>query len=158
MYKYIVPIILACSIGFTECKPKSESSEVNSDQPKRFELLPSSKTGITFFNDMRGDWDFNMINFLNSNNGGGVAIGDINNDGLPDVYFSSVRGSNKLYLNKGGLKFEDITEKAGVAAKTGFKTGITMADVNGDGFLDIYVCRTNRDSVNQVGNTLYINN
>lgn len=160
MYKYSFPLLFIAILILTNCKKKtdSETSETVIKGPQRFELLSSEKTGINFTNDLKEDWDINIINYLNMYNGGGVAIGDINNDGLPDVYMSSSRGSNKLYLNKGGLKFEDITEKAGVAADTGFKTGITMADVNGDGFLDIFVCRTSNKNTDLLGNILYINN
>ncbi len=158
MHKIIVPLIIFLLIDFTNCKSNSDHKESKVEGPKRFELLPSSKTGIDFSNDDKEDYDVNILNFEYLYNGGGVAIGDINGDGLPDIYFSSTRGSNKLYLNKGGLKFEDITDKAGVAASLGFKTGVTMADVNGDGFLDIYVCRTNKDSLKLLGNILFINN
>jgi hypothetical protein len=123
----------------------------------RFELLDPSRTGITFSNTLPEDTTFNILNYLYYYNGGGVAVGDINNDGLPDLYFSSNRGSNRLYLNKGNYQFEDITERAGVADSVGWKTGVTMADVNGDGYVDIYV-----SGVSYLGmhgrNVLYINN
>src|SRR5438445_6818712 len=89
--------------------------------------------------------------------GGGVAVGDINNDGLPDLYFTSNVGPNRLYLNKGDYRFEDVTDRAGVADSDGWKTGVTMADVNGDGFVDIYVSSV--DFLTMHGhNVLYINN
>ena len=87
-----------------------------------------------------------------------MAIGDLNNDGLPDIYFSGTFVSNKLYVNKGDMKFDDITDQAGVAAKNGFKTGVTMADVNNDGWLDIFVCRTSKSDNGQKDNLLFINN
>jgi hypothetical protein len=122
-----------------------------------FEQLDASRTGITFVNRLRDDTAFNILNYLYYYNGGGVAVGDINNDGLPDLYFTSNLGSNRLYLNKGNYRFEDITERAGVADSVGWKTGVTMADVNGDGYVDIYV-----SGVSYLGvhgrNVLYINN
>ena len=96
-----------------------------------FELLSPSVSGITFVNRLSEDTNFNSINYLYYYNGGGVAVGDINNDGLPDLYFTSNTGTNHLYLNKGNYRFEDITERAGVADSLGWKTGVTMADVNG---------------------------
>src|SRR5436309_15574253 len=99
-----------------------------------FELLPPSTTGVTFMNAVpEQDTALNIINFLNYYNGGGVAVGDVDGDGLPDLYFTSNLGPNRLYRNKGNYQFEDITERAGVADPEGWKTGVTMADVNGDG-------------------------
>ncbi|MEN8116044.1 MAG: VCBS repeat-containing protein [Bacteroidota bacterium] len=122
-----------------------------------FTLLPSSKTNINFVNQLTETEEFNIIQYLYFNNGAGVAAGDINNDGLVDLYFTSNQQSNKLFLNKGNLKFEDITEKAGTAGKGDWTTGVTMADVNGDGFLDIYVCQV-ADYKNLKGkNQLFIN-
>jgi len=123
-----------------------------------FSLVPSAHSSITFANTLTEDEDFNIIEYLYYYNGGGVAIGDINQDGLPDIYFSGNQGSNKLYLNKGDFKFEDITLKAGVEGQGNWKTGVTMADVNADGLLDIYLCGVGRykqfDGINQ----LFINN
>ena len=122
-----------------------------------FTLLPSKQTGIKFSNDVTYTEEFNPYTFRNFFNGSGVGIGDINNDGLPDIFFCSNQQSNKLYLNKGGLKFEDITEKAGVISDGIWSTGVTMADVNGDGWLDIYVCRMHALLGFKGGNLLYIN-
>ena len=125
---------------------------------KTFQLVAPSASGVTFSNTIKEDYTHNILSFEYLYNGGGVTVGDINNDGLPDLYFSGTLVSNKLYLNKGNLKFEDITDKAGVGATDGFKTGVTMADVNNDGALDIFVCRTSRSDDGKKDNLLYINN
>lgn len=125
---------------------------------KLFTRLAASQTGIHFRNDVTYTESFNIYTFRNFYNGGGVAIGDINNDGLPDLFFCSNQHSNKLYLNKGNFRFEDITEKAGVSSAGIWSTGVTFADVNGDGWLDIYVCKSGDLSGQQRGNELFINN
>ncbi len=125
---------------------------------KLFELLDSSSTGINFKNQLRYDEKFNVYTYRNFYNGGGVSIGDINNDGLVDIYFTANMTSNKLYLNKGNFQFEDITDKAGVGGKMGWSTGVTMADVNGDGWLDIYVCNSGDIEGDKKENELFINN
>ena len=112
----------------------------NSKQKPLFEQLSAKQTGIDFVNKNQDTDTLNILDYLYYYNGAGVAVGDINNDGLPDIYLVSNTGENKLYLNKGNFQFEDITEKAGVKADADWKTGVTMADVNGDGWLDIYVC------------------
>ena len=123
-----------------------------------FSLLNARHTGVTFENIIRDTDSLNILDYLYLYNGGGVGIGDINNDGLADIYFTSNQGSNKLYLNKGNLKFEDITTTAGVAGNGNWKTGVTIADVNGDGLLDIYVSAVGGYK-NFVGrNQLFINN
>ncbi len=121
--------------------------------------LPSSQTGIDFTNRLEENKDLNILSYIYYYNGGGVAVGDINNDGLPDIYFcANTNGGNKLYLNKGNFKFEDITAKAGVAGSSDWCTGVTMADVNGDGYLDIYVCAV-ANMHHLIGhNELFINN
>ena len=123
-----------------------------------FDNPSPNKTGIDFTNTIEETEDLNILDYLYFYNGGGLAIGDINNDQLPDIYFSGNQVKNKLYLNKGNLKFEDITEKAGVAGESDWNTGTVMADVNGDGLLDIYVCAV--VGINGFGgyNELYINN
>ncbi len=118
----------------------------------------SEETGITFSNDLSPTEDLNILDYLYFYNGGGVAVGDINNDSLPDIFFSGNQVKNKLYLNKGDLKFEDITEKAGVAGSSDWNTGAIMGDVNGDGFLDIYVCAVVGLKGLDGHNELFINN
>jgi len=126
-------------------------------EPPLFELLSPKETGVTFANTLPEDTAFNILNYLYYYNGAGVAVGDVDNDGLPDLYFSSNLGRNALYLNKGNFKFQDVTQRAGVAGPEGWKTGVTMADINGDGRVDIYVA-----AVSYLGmhghNVLYMNN
>lgn len=124
-----------------------------------FTSLSSSKTNIKFENNLEKRKAFGILYYLYYYNGGGVAIGDINNDGLPDIYFTAnSKGHNKLYLNKGNFEFEDITDKAAVAGSADWCTGATMADVNGDGLLDIYVCAVQGEHNLHGRNELFINN
>ena len=105
-----------------------------------FRRLSPNQTGIDFTNTLSETDELNILDYLYFYNGGGVAIGDINNDGLPDIYLSANQTENKLFINKGDLKFEDITEKSGVGGRSSWNTASVMGDVNGDGLLDIYVC------------------
>jgi enediyne biosynthesis protein E4 len=125
------------------------------DTPTLFEDLPTSVTGIDFQNTLTNSEEFNIFNYRNFYNGGGVAIGDINNDNLPDLYVIANQGPNKLYLNQGDFKFKDITDQAGVAGTKSWSTGATFADVNGDGLLDLYVCNAGRSA--ERSNELFIN-
>lgn len=122
-----------------------------------FQLLPASATGIHFKNTVTDTDQLNIFNYHNFYNGGGVAIGDINNDGLADVFFTANQLGNKLYLNKGNWKFEDITARAAVGGAKPWRTGVTMADVNADGWLDIYVSNAGLISGNNTANELFIN-
>ncbi len=127
------------------------------DEPTLFQLLPAEKTGISFSNNLTYQDDFNPYIFKNFFNGGGVAIGDLNQDGLADVFFCGNMVDNKLYLNKGDFQFEDITEKAGVASTNVWSSGVSFADVNGDGWLDIYVCKSGKPDGELRHNELFIN-
>lgn len=133
-----------------------------------FRKLPAEETHVNFSNTITDDKDFNVFNYRNFYNGGGVAIGDVNNDGLSDVLLIANMGDNKLYLNRTatskagseqpGIQFEDVTAKAGVAGKRAWSTGATFADVNGDGRLDIYICNAGNRDGDDRANELFINN
>src|SRR5579872_1618233 len=142
-------VSLLFGFGFYSCKSKTTL----------FETVSASHSNIHFTNTLEKHKAFGILYFLYYYNGGGVSIGDINNDGLPDIYFTANhKGGNKLYLNKGNFEFEDITEKAGVAGTSDWCTGSTMADVNGDGLLDIYVCAVQGEHGLKGHNELLINN
>ncbi len=141
--------LLALSAIFFSCRPAPEDT--------LFRDLTPDETGIDFTNQLKYSEDFNMIDYLYYYDGGGVAVGDINNDGLSDIYFVSNEGDNALYLNLGNMKFLDITVSAGVASPGAWKSGVTMADVNGDGLLDIYLCRLGDYKGITGHNELYIN-
>ncbi len=122
------------------------------------ELLSPEKTGLDFRNDVAESLDNNIFRFTNFYNGGGVAVGDINNDGLADIYLSANINTGKLYLNQGDFKFKDITEGSGLDTISGWKTGVTMVDINQDGFLDIYLCRSGQTRPKLRSNLLFVNN
>lgn len=122
------------------------------------ETLAPDQSGIHFQNTLTETEDNNILDYLYFYNGGGVAIGDINGDDLPDIYFSGNQVKNKLYINKGDLKFEDVTQTAGVGGNSDWNTGVAMADVNGDGLLDIYVCAVVGINGFNGHNELFINN
>ncbi|WP_242696459.1 VCBS repeat-containing protein [Longitalea luteola] len=126
-------------------------------EPALFQLMEN--TGIGFSNDVQQTKDFNILTFRNFYNGGGVAIGDVNNDGLADVFFTANMGGNRLYLNKGNWQFEDISVKAGFPDKEQWSTGTVMVDINHDGWLDIFVANSGHinDGVSRA-NQLFINN
>jgi len=148
----VTAFILLTTLFFSCNNNNSSSSSV-------FQELPSSETNVHFTNKLEKKEMFNILYYLYYYNGGGVATGDINNDGLPDIYFTaSSKANNKLYLNKGNFQFEDITANAGVAGSSDWCTGVTMVDVNGDNLLDIYVCASSQHHGLTGHNELYINN
>lgn len=130
---------------------------LQSQDYKLFETVPPKKSRVFFKNTITESQNYNALTHENMYNGGGVAVGDINNDGLDDIYFVSNMKYNKLYLNLGDMKFKDITQSAGVSGREGWKTGVTMVDINADGLLDIYVCYCDKSSVENRRNQLFIN-
>ena len=142
--------ILGLLFLFSACNTEKKTDTL-------FEKMESASTGISFINKVENTEDFNIFVYRNFYNGGGVAIGDINNDGLADVYLTSNMGENKLYLNKSDFHFEDITATAGVAGTKFWSTGVVLVDLNADGRLDIYVCHAGYAPGKMPTNELFIN-
>ncbi|MBS1507109.1 MAG: CRTAC1 family protein [Bacteroidetes bacterium] len=141
-------------IALWSCDSCSEPETRN----KQFSFLKEESTGIDFNNKLDYTEDFNMYTYRNFYNGAGVGIGDFNNDGLVDLYLCANMLSNKLYLNKGNFKFEDVTERSGVSASGSWSTGVSIADVNGDHWQDIYVCKSGKPGGPKRHNELFMNN
>ncbi|TMU55641.1 hypothetical protein FGG15_15865 [Flagellimonas algicola] len=156
--KYVTSytLILLSLIGLFSC---SKSNEKPSDKTiPLFTEISSSQSGIGFVNEIPENSAMNSMVYEYFYNGGGVAIGDVDNDGLADIYFTANLKENKLYKNLGDFKFEDITAKAKVKGSFGWTTGVTMADINADGWLDIYICKSGKGKAENRANLLYINN
>lgn len=128
-------------------------------KPMQFELLSPNHTKINFNNELRDTPEANIMLYSNFYGGGGVGIGDINKDGLQDIFFAGNQVADRLYLNKGNMVFEDITEKSGIIDNGGWSSGVLFGDINGDGFVDIYITRELYDEKPELRkNKLYINN
>ncbi|MEM6343748.1 MAG: CRTAC1 family protein, partial [Bacteroidota bacterium] len=143
-----------CLALLNACSSPGAKEEVNGPL---FTLLDSQETGISFINRLPNQDEFNIYTYRNFYNGAGVAIGDVNQDGLQDIFLTANLESNRLFLNKGDLQFEDITETAGIAGERAWSTGVSMADVNADGWIDIYVCNSGDIAGDGKQNELYIN-
>ncbi|HMH84702.1 MAG TPA: VCBS repeat-containing protein [Gemmatimonadaceae bacterium] len=157
---YLLPAFyLAAACGGNEKKQEIASGRTAAPpvDGRLFTLLPSSYTGVSFENRVEATPELNVFTYRNFYNGGGVAAGDLNGDGLPEVMLTSNQHGNKLYLNKGHFQFQDITDEAGVGGKGSWATGVTFADVNGDSLLDIYVCYAGNIAGKRRANELYIN-
>ena len=159
-FKYLV-VLTAVSFVYS-CSQVSQKSTAPEEQQTpvdpQFELMPAGQTGLHFTNHITETFQNNILNNSYLYNGGGVAILDVNNDGLADVYLTATQEPNHLFLNKDGFKFEDITATAGVAAEGGNKTGVTVVDINADGFQDLYVCRAGMQPTPDRANLLFVNN
>ena len=157
MYNKKIISLAILSTSIFSCQTNELHKDNNLSEPL-FSQLSSDETGIDFINEIENQKDFNIFKYRNFYNGGGVAIGDINNDGLPDIYMTANMKPNKLYLNKGDFKFEDISVAAGVEGTKPWSTGVVMVDLNHDGLLDIYVSHAGKLEGNNHDNDLYINN
>lgn len=151
-------LLLGFLISCNDKKHENGQGLNEASKKTMFSLLDEETTGIGFINQIENKEDFNIFTYRNFYNGGGVSIGDVNNDGLPDIYMTSNFGKNRLYLNKGNFKFEDISETAGVGGKRAWSTGVAMVDLNSDGLLDIYVCNAGNIKGDNQKNELFINN
>jgi enediyne biosynthesis protein E4 len=151
-----IGIFLTGLIYLSSCTPDNKST-YTAPADALFVQLDSTQTGVGFTNTVEDRADYNILTYRNFYNGGGVAMGDVNNDGLPDIFLTANLGESKLYLNKGNFKFTDITSASGIKSKRGWRTGVTMADVNADGWLDIYVCNSGDIKGDNKENELYIN-
>lgn len=158
MNRFHITILLCLGVLIFSCKEKSEIVPRSSKENTLFTLVPSDSSGIDFINHIENQKKFNIFKYRNFYNGGGVALGDINNDGLTDIYLTGNMVPNKLYLNKGNFKFDDITLKSGTTGNKPWSTGVVMVDINNDGLLDIYVSNAGNMEGNNHDNDLYINN
>ncbi len=148
---FVVLVLISCG--------KEQSLDDNAgNNAILFTKLDPTTTNVDFINQVNNEKDFNIFTYRNFYNGGGVAIGDINNDGLPDLYLTANRKENKLYLNKGNFIFEDISETSKTTGKNAWSTGVVMVDINADGLLDIYVCNAGNVKGDDQKNELFINN
>ena len=150
----MILMVLTIPILSSSCR----SSHSDQTHAPLFSLLDKKRTHIDFVNQVDYTEEYNTYTYRNFYNGAGVGIGDFNNDGLPDIYLCGNLVGNKLYINKGNFVFEDVTERAGVACKGSWSTGVTIADVNGDGWPDIYVCKSGNPNSKNRHNELFINN
>ena len=151
-------ILVLLTVVFYSCSTDKNNNLSINDTETLFTLLDAKETGIDFLNKVKNQKNFNIFKYRNFYNGGGVAIGDINNDGLADIYLTGNMVANKLYLNKGNLTFEDISVSAGIEGNKPWSTGVVMVDINQDGLLDIYVSNAGNLKGNNHDNDLYINN
>ena len=155
-YRPLLLSALSVVLLFACAKEGAEEASPQKPQPL-FSLMPADSVNVHFSNIIEENAQMNILTYQYFYNGGGVAVGDLNNDNLPDIYFTGNLALNRLFVNKGNLRFEEYTQQAGLLGKKGWCTGVTMADVNSDGLLDIYVCYSGKFSDDLKRNELYIN-
>ena len=150
-------LLILCSV-FLGCKNQQDQGTVSDEDQTLFEMVPSSHSKVDFINKVQQTNSFNFLNYLDIFNGGGVALADFDNDGLLDIYLTANETSNKLYLNQGDFEFKDVTDKAQVSDTEGWTTGVNVIDINNDGKMDIYVCKSgSMTNPNLRKNKLFIN-
>jgi len=157
---FFITVLISCVENKSHINSKEQNIANSFDKNELlFKVKDSKDTNLNFINTVNETLDENYLNYQFIYNGSGVAVGDINNDGLPDIYFAGNSSNDKLFVNKGDFKFEDISVSSGISKFTGWSTGVTMVDINMDGWLDIYVCRSgpSKNIINRT-NRLYINN
>ena len=150
--RYLIYLVFLLLIA---CNPGDEQVM---DQAPLFQLMSPDLTGVDFINTVENTPDLNIFSYRNFYNGGGVATGDVNNDGLVDLFFTHNTAQNRLYINKGQFQFEDVTSHAGIGGSRSWSTGVVMIDINADSWLDIYVCNAGYVKGEDQQNELYINN
>lgn len=158
IFAYIIIGVAPSCNGDSKLAPEQVEEPTLEASNPRLKLLTPEQTGIDFQNLIAETYENNITTNINMYNGGGLCVGDFNNDGLPDIYFICSNGQNRLYVNEGKMKFRDVTAAAGVASEEGFETAATAVDINADGLLDIYVCRGGVENNEARRNKLYINN
>lgn len=158
VFVYIIIGVATSCGGDSKLAPEQVEEPTLLASNPRMKLLDAAQTGIDFENRIVETYENNITTNINMYNGGGLCVGDFNNDNRPDIYFICSNGKNRLYLNEGNLKFRDVTDAAGVASEEGFETAATAVDINADGWLDIYVCRGGVENNEARRNRLYVNN
>ena len=141
-------LLVAICAAICSCRSRTETL---------FELLPSSQTGIEFSNEIHDSDTFNILTYEYIYNGGGVGIADFNNDGLRDIFFAGNQVQNHLYLNKGRFEFDDVTQAAGINVPGRWNSGVSVVDINNDGWMDVYVTATMRHNQEDRFNMMFVN-
>ena len=155
-YRLHAPTLILALALILGCKQQAATVAGGTEAQFSFEVLTASRTGLQFANTLQPTAQFNMFNYMYFYNGSGVGVADVNNDGLPDVFFAGNQQRNRLYLNKGNLTFEDITDASGIPNDGAWSTGVSFTDINNDSLPDIYVCRASNFEKQKKKNLLLV--